>query len=72
MYKYGLFRQIGAAVAGLCGSNRCVRRLHRDNVRYHGLISSVGQTKLPRQNIQQKFLLRYVLMPKALKWLRSR
>ncbi len=54
MYKYGLFRQIGAAVAGLCGSNRCVRRLHRDNVRYHGLISSVGQTKLPRQKYPTK------------------
>ena len=53
-YKYGLFRQIAAAVAGCIGTSRGARRLNRDVVRYHGLIETVGQTRLPRQKYPVK------------------
>ena len=47
MYKYSKFRQICATVAGMFGTNRAARRLNRDRVRYHGLISTVGETRIP-------------------------
>lgn len=54
MYKYGKIRQISAAVAGLFGTTRHTRRLRRDRIRYKGLISTVGQTRLPRQKYPNK------------------
>lgn len=54
MYKYSKFRQIGATIAGLCGTNRAARRLNRDRVRYHGLIATVGETRIPRQKYPVK------------------
>lgn len=54
MYKYSKFRQICATVAGAFGHSRTARRLNRDRVRYHGLISTVGQTRLPRQKYPVK------------------
>ena len=49
MYKYGFFRRCASAVAGCVGTSRAVRRLHRDNVRYYGLIDTPGQNKIPRK-----------------------
>ena len=54
MYKYSKFRQIGATIAGLCGTNRAARRLNRDRVRYHGLIATVGENRIPRQKYPVK------------------
>lgn len=54
MYKYGKFRQIGAAVAGLFGKTRAARRFNRDWVRYHGLIATVGQNRIPRKKYPEK------------------
>ena len=54
MYKYSKFRQISAAIAGLFGKDRCARRLNRDKIRYHGLISTIGQTRLPRNKYPTK------------------
>ena len=54
MYKYGKFRQIGAAVAGLFGKTRAARRFNRDWVRYHGLIATVGQNRIPRKKYHEK------------------
>jgi lipopolysaccharide biosynthesis glycosyltransferase len=54
MYKYSKFRQICATIAGLFGKTRAARRLHRDQVRYRGLISTVGQTKIPRKKYPEK------------------
>ena len=54
MYKYSKFRQICATVAGCFGKTRAARRLHRDRVRYHGLISTVGQTMIPRKKYPEK------------------
>lgn len=48
-YKYGLFRQIASAIAGACGRTRIARRLNRDRIRYHGLIETVGQNRIPRK-----------------------
>lgn len=48
MYKFSKFRQIHATIAGLFGRTRSARRFKRDKVRYRGLISTVGQTLLPR------------------------
>ena len=54
MYKYGIFRQISAAVAGVCGTSRAARRLNRDKIRYHGLIATTGQNKIPRLKYEKK------------------
>ncbi len=54
MYKYSKFRQICATVAGVFGRTRPARRLNRDRVRYHGLISTVGETVIPRQKYTEK------------------
>lgn len=54
MYKYGIFRQIGAAVAGTFGTSRATRRLNRDKIRYHGLIATTGQNKIPRLKYEKK------------------
>lgn len=54
MYKYSKFRQISATIAGLFGKTRAVRRFNRDRVRYHGLIATVGQNKIPRQKYPHK------------------
>ena len=54
MYKYSKFRQISAAVAGLFGKTRAARRLHRDKVRYKGLIETVSINRIPRQKYQTK------------------
>jgi lipopolysaccharide biosynthesis glycosyltransferase len=54
MYKYSKFRQICATIAGVCGKSRAARRLNRDKVRYHGLISTVGQTRIPRKKYPEK------------------
>ena len=54
MYKYGLFRQIASNVAGIFGTTRVTRRLNRDRIRYHGLIASVGQNKIPRKKYATK------------------
>lgn len=53
-YKYGLFRQIAATIAGICGKTRYTRRYNRDAIRYHGLISSIGKTRIPRQKYKTK------------------
>ena len=54
MYKYGKIRQVSAAVAGIFGKTRVTRRLNRDKIRYKGLISTIGQTRLPRQKYPTK------------------
>lgn len=54
MYKYGIFRQISAAVAGVCRTSRAARRLNRDKIRYHGLIATTGQNKIPRLKYEKK------------------
>ena len=54
MYKYGLIRQIGSNLAGIFGKTRAARRYNRDRIRYHGLIASVGQNKIPRQKYKTK------------------
>ena len=54
MYKYGLFRQIGSNFAGIFGRTRAARRYNRDRIRYHGLIATVGENKIPRQKYQTK------------------
>ena len=54
MYKYSKARQICATIAGLFGITRQTRRFNRDWVRYHDLISTVGQTKIPRKKYPQK------------------
>lgn len=54
MYKYGKIRQTVAALAGVFGKDRVARRLNRDRVRYHGLISTVGQNMLPRKKYETK------------------
>ncbi|MBR3511097.1 MAG: glycosyltransferase family 8 protein [Alphaproteobacteria bacterium] len=54
MYKYSKFRQICATVAGAFGKTKAARRLNRDKVRYHGLISTVAQTRIPRQKYPVK------------------
>ena len=54
MYKYSKFRQICATIAGVCGKSRAARRLNRDKIRYHGLISTVGQTRIPRKKYPEK------------------
>ena len=48
MYKYGILRQAVSNLAGLFGKTRPQRRLNRDRIRYHGLISTTGGTRLPR------------------------
>ena len=53
-YKYGPIRQIAASVAGMFGASRIARRLHRDNVRYQGLIETVGQNRIPRKKYSEK------------------
>jgi lipopolysaccharide biosynthesis glycosyltransferase len=53
-YKYGYFRQILSMIYGLCGTTRLKRRLNRDKIRYHGLISTVGQNRIPRQKYPTK------------------
>ena len=53
-YKYGYIRQISSVIAGLFGKTKIQRRLNRDKVRYHGLISTVGQNKIPRQKYPTK------------------
>ena len=52
-YKYGLFRQISSAIAGVCGTTRIARRLNRDKIRYKGLIETVGQNRIPRQKYKK-------------------
>jgi len=59
MYKYSKFRQICAAVAGVCGRTRAARRLNRDKIRYRGLIETVGQTRIPRQKYETKIPLAF-------------
>ncbi len=54
MYKYSKFRQVCATVAGMFGKTRSLRRLHRDKIRYWGLISTVGQTVIPRKKYPVK------------------
>ena len=54
MYKYSKFRQICATFAGLFGNTRSARRLHRDVVRYKGLISTIGQNMIPRKKYTEK------------------
>ena len=53
-YKYGYLRQICSMLAGLFGTTKLQRRLNRDKVRYHGLISTVGQNKIPREKYPTK------------------
>lgn len=53
-YKYGYIRQISSVIAGLFGKDRCARRINRDKIRYHGLIATVGQNKIPRQKYPVK------------------
>lgn len=54
MYKYSKFRQVCATIAGVFGKDKAARRLNRDKVRYHGLIATVGQTRIPRQKYPVK------------------
>lgn len=54
MYKYGKIRQISAAIAGIFGTTRAARRLNRDKIRYHGLIATTGQNKIPRLKYDTK------------------
>ena len=54
MYKYGFFRRVASGVAGCFGKTRPQRRLNRDRIRYHGLIETVGETKIPRQKYPTK------------------
>lgn len=53
-YKYGYVRQISSVIAGLFGSTKLKRRLNRDRVRYHGLISTTGQNRIPRKKYPNK------------------
>ena len=54
MYKYGLVRRVSSVVAGLFGKTRAQRRLNRDKIRYKGLISTVSETRIPRQKYPTK------------------
>ena len=54
MYKYGLFRQVSATVAGLFGKDRATRRINRDKIRYKGLIATVGKNVIPRKKYGTK------------------
>ena len=54
MYKYGFVKRVSSVVAGLFGKTRAKRRLNRDRIRYKGLISTVSETRLPRQKYAKK------------------
>ncbi|MBO7042361.1 MAG: glycosyltransferase family 8 protein [Alphaproteobacteria bacterium] len=54
MYKYSLFRQVSATVAGIFGKNRITRRINRDKIRYKGLIATVGKNTIPRKKYETK------------------
>lgn len=67
MYKYGKIRQISAALAGVFGTSRTARRLNRDKVRYHGLIATVGQNKIPRLKYETKIPVAFCFNAKGCK-----
>lgn len=54
MYKFSKFRQISATVAGIFGRTRAARRLNRDKIKFKGLISTIGQNRLPREKYPVK------------------
>ncbi|MBQ2858873.1 MAG: glycosyltransferase family 8 protein, partial [Alphaproteobacteria bacterium] len=54
MYKYGFVKRVSSVVAGLFGKTRAKRRLNRDKIRYKGLISTVSETRIPRQKYATK------------------
>ena len=49
MYKFSIFRRFSATIAGIFGTTRESRRLKRDKIKFHGLIETIGQNRLPRE-----------------------
>ncbi|MBQ0013091.1 MAG: glycosyltransferase family 8 protein [Proteobacteria bacterium] len=54
MYKYGFYRRVTSVVAGIFGTTKAARRLNRDKIRYKGLISTTGESVLPRIKFAEK------------------
>ncbi len=54
MYKFSVLRQVSATIAGLFGTTRESRRLKRDKIKFHGLIETVGQNRLPREKYAKR------------------
>ncbi|MCQ2598780.1 MAG: glycosyltransferase family 8 protein [Alphaproteobacteria bacterium] len=67
MYKYGKIRQICSILAGAIGRTRAERRFKRDVIRYWGLISTVGETMLPRVKYKTKIPVAFCFDARAVK-----
>ena len=66
-YKYGYLRQLSSVIAGLFGATKLQRRINRDKIRYHGLISSIGKNKIPRQKYPTKIPVAFCFNAKGTK-----